>query len=99
MGYRLPAQAGLMVGHKTMWYTYILKSLKKKWYYVGSTNRLETRFKEHNSGQVQSTKAFVPFVRIFRKEFATEVEARQYERLLKDKRIEKEKIIKNWDIV
>ena len=80
-----------------MWYVYMLKSSIKKWYYVGSTNRLETRFMEHNSGKVLSTKSYKPLELIFKKEFELESEARAYERLLKDKRIEKEKIIRNFE--
>lgn len=78
-----------------MWYTYIIKSRIKKWYYVGSTNRLQGRLKEHNNGKVKSTKSYLPFDIVFTKEFELEKEARNYERLLKDKRIEKEKIIKS----
>ena len=80
-----------------MWYVYILKSSIKKWYYVGSTNRLTQRLKEHNAGKVLSTKAYRPFQLIFKKEFTLETEARSYERLLKDKRIEKERIIKLFE--
>jgi putative endonuclease len=76
-----------------MWYVYILKSSIKKWYYVGSTNRLNQRLKEHNLGKVLSTKAYKPFCIIFKKEFSLESNARSYERFLKDKRVEKEKII------
>ncbi len=77
-----------------MWYVYIIKSSNKKWYYVGSTNRLEARVKEHNAYSVRSTKNYAPFQLVFQKKFNVESEARAYERLLKDKRIEKEKIIK-----
>ena len=80
-----------------MWYTYIIKSQNKKWYYVGSTNGLERRLKEHNFGKVKSTKNYLPFKIIFTKEFILEEEARNYERLLKDKRIEKERIIKEFE--
>ena len=80
-----------------MWYTYIIKSQNKRWYYVGSTNRLERRLKEHNYGKVKSTKNYLPFKIIFMREFILEKEARAYEKLLKDKRIEKEKIIKDFE--
>ena len=86
------AQAGLTVGH--MWFVYIIKSEKGKWYYVGSTNRLEKRLVEHNNFKVRSTKAYAPFKLVFKKEFETEKDAREYERKLKDCRIEKEKIIR-----
>ena len=87
-----------------MWCVYILKSQNKRWYYVGSTNRLETRIKEHNNGCVKSTKSYKPLKLVFNKDFNSEKEARCYERKVKDCRIEKEKIIKqiedkNWGVV
>lgn len=78
-----------------MWQVYILKSTSNKWYYVGSTNRLSERIKEHNSGKVRSTKHFKPLKVVYTKGFATESEARSYERRLKKNRIEKENIIRN----
>jgi putative endonuclease len=84
-----------MVGQ--MWYVYILKSSIKRWYYVGSTNRFDQRIKEHNLGKVLSTKAYKPLQLIFKREFGLEKEARNYERLLKDKRIEKERIIRLFE--
>ena len=44
-----------------MWYVYFLKSKVKDFVYVGSTNDLERRLEEHNSGKCQSTKAYCPF--------------------------------------
>ena len=76
-----------------MWYVYIIKSSYKNWYYVGSTNSIQRRIEEHNHGKVTSTKAHVPLQLVWSKEFLSEKEARSYEKLLKDKRIEKEKII------
>ncbi len=78
-----------------MWNVYIIKSRNRKWYYVGSTNRLLERLSEHNRGLVLSTKHYLPFDIVYTKEFNLENEARSYERMLKDKRIEKEKIIKD----
>lgn len=77
-----------------MWYVYILKSEYKQWYYVGSTNNLERRLKEHNSKKVFSTKLYTPLELVWNKKFQNEIEARKYERMLKDKRIEKERIIR-----
>ena len=77
-----------------MWYVYLVKSIKRKWYYAGSTNRLKARLEEHNKGRVRSTKNFLPLHLVFTKEFNTEVEAGNYERKLKSCRIEKEKIIR-----
>ena len=81
-----------------MWNVYIIKSKDKRWYYVGSTNRLLERIREHNNGKVKSTKYYLPFDVVFTKEFDLEKEARGYERMLKDKRIEKEKIIRAIEI-
>ncbi len=44
-----------------MWYVYVLKSLEKDFTYIGSTNDLKRRFKEHNEGLSQSTKHYLPF--------------------------------------
>lgn len=77
-----------------MWFVYFIKSLSRKWYYVGSTNNFIRRVSEHNAGKVLSTKSKRPFVLVYTKEFKTEQESRAYERLLKSKRIEKERIIK-----
>jgi putative endonuclease len=78
-----------------MWFVYMICSLKKPWYYVGSTNSLERRLLEHNSGKAKSTKSLAPYKLVYTKKFETERDAREYERLLKDKRIEKERIIKS----
>jgi len=75
-----------------MWFVYVLKSITHSWYYVGSTNRLDERIREHNNGKVKSTKAYKPLIAIFTKVFNSGKEARAYERKLKDCRIEKEKI-------
>ena len=62
--------------------------------YVGSTNRLEKRLKEHNAKQVVSTKHYAPLKLAFIKEFNSEKDARAYEKKIKERRIEKERIIR-----
>ena len=89
-----PACAGRSNGRKMSWYVYILRSSKKRWYYVGSTNNIERRVREHNVGKVKSTKLFTPLSLVFTKIFNTELDARLYEKKLKLKRIEKEAIIR-----
>ncbi len=89
-------QAGLMVEAPTsMWYVYMLKSNTRNWYYVGSTNDVERREKEHKHGLVKSTRNHRPLVKCFVRMFETEKEARLYEQKLKKCRREKEGIIKN----
>jgi putative endonuclease len=41
---------------------YILESTKNNRYYIGSTNNIERRLKEHNSGEVYSTKKIRPLI-------------------------------------
>lgn len=77
-----------------LWYVYIIKSLKNRWYYVGSTNRLEKRLKEHNAKKVLSTKHYAPLKLVFTREFNSEKDARTYENKMKKRRIEKEGIIR-----
>ena len=43
-----------------MWYVYILRSMKDKDLYTGSTDDLKRRFTQHNSGEVDSTKSRRP---------------------------------------
>lgn len=44
-----------------MWYVYVIKSKVSSFRYTGSTNDLERRLIEHNNGETQSTKAYLPF--------------------------------------
>jgi len=78
-----------------MWKVYLLKSAKAKWFYIGSTNRLNERIAEHNSGKVRSTKAHTPLRLVHTIDFSSEKDARAYEQWLKSKRIEKEALIRH----
>lgn len=66
-----------------MFYVYILGSLKDKELYIGSTNDLRKRFREHNSGKVLSTKSRRPFILLYYEAYKTEGEARDRESSLK----------------
>ncbi len=44
-----------------MWYVYILKSKNEDWQYIGYSGNLKERLKDHNQGNVQSTKHYAPF--------------------------------------
>jgi predicted GIY-YIG superfamily endonuclease len=46
-------------------WVYILKSKKDNNLYIGSTNNLRKRFKEHNDGKVFSTKSRIPFELVY----------------------------------
>lgn len=66
-----------------MFYVYILKSIKDKELYIGSTNDLKKRFSEHNKGKVESTKLRIPFELIYYEAYKSEKDARMRESRLK----------------
>ena len=66
-----------------MFYIYILKSKKDNNCYIGSTNDLERRIAEHNSGLVFSTKSRLPFELVYYEAYRLESDARSREKSLK----------------
>ncbi|MDO8486531.1 MAG: GIY-YIG nuclease family protein [Candidatus Staskawiczbacteria bacterium] len=66
-----------------MWYVYLLKSKKYKWFYVGITNDLQNRFKMHNLGKVESTEKLKPFVLIYYEALINKYDAAKREKFLK----------------
>jgi putative endonuclease len=66
-----------------MYLVYAIKSLKKKYIYVGMTNNLERRLLQHNLGKGKATKPYAPFKLIYTEKFKTRVEARIKEKYLK----------------
>ena len=66
-----------------MFYVYVLKSKKDNNLYIGSTNDLKRRFKEHNSGKVRSTKSRTPFNLVYYESYASESDSRKREHNLK----------------
>lgn len=68
---------------KPMWCVYILRSIKDKRTYCGSTNDIDRRLNEHNSGKVKSTKYRKPFKLIYLEGCRNEIEARTREKYLK----------------
>lgn len=66
-----------------MFYMYVLKSGKDGNMYIGSTNNLRRRFKEHNAGEVLSTRARLPLSLIYYEAYSLEEEARNREKQLK----------------
>jgi putative endonuclease len=65
------------------WFVDDLKSLTKEFTYIGSTNNLQRRLSQHNSGYVQSTKHFRPFEMIAYIAVRTEKKAREVEKYSK----------------
>jgi len=67
-----------------MWYVYVLQSLKNQnWFYKGSTPDLKRRFIQHSSGEVQSTKAYLPVRLVYYEAYLTEKSARLRESSIK----------------
>ncbi|MBQ7185412.1 MAG: GIY-YIG nuclease family protein [Alphaproteobacteria bacterium] len=67
-----------------MYYTYILQSIEyPEHFYVGYTDDLERRFKQHNSGSSVHTNKFRPWKLRGYIAFDTEDKAKDFEQFLK----------------
>ena len=79
------------------YYLYILfnKNIPKT--YTGYTNNLDRRLREHERGEVKSTKKFKPFELVHLEEFETRKEAKERELYFKSYagRIKLKKILNN----
>jgi len=82
-----------------MFYTYLIKSKNKKWFYIGSTKDLKQRFKDHNNRRVKSTKAYIPFTLIYYESYSTYKLARKREIELKKKGQQKEILFKRLGLI
>jgi putative endonuclease len=65
-------------------FVYVLYSDRTGRRYIGHTNNMDRRFKEHNAGRVKSTRAGVPWRMVASKEYLSRSEARWAERSLKN---------------
>ena len=66
-----------------MYTVYAIKSLTRKYIYVGMTSDLEVRLQRHNSGYEQTTKPYRPFQLIYSETVETREEARAREKHFK----------------
>jgi putative endonuclease len=66
-----------------VWFVYVLWSEKLRKRYVGSTEDVAERLRDHNSGRTPFTRRGVPWTLIHSEAFETLVEARRRERFLK----------------
>jgi len=66
-----------------MYVVYAIKSKRDGRIYVGFSANLERRIKEHNAGQVFSTKAYRPWKLIYKEEVKDRKEARTREKYFK----------------
>lgn len=67
----------------TMYFVYVLKSLRDKQYYYGQTQDIERRLDNHNKGLVKSTKSRRPFILVYFEIVVTRKEALKKERFFK----------------
>ena len=66
-----------------MFFVYAIKSLVANYIYVGLTDSIERRIKQHNERRVRATKPYRPFKLIHVEEFSTRADARKREVFLK----------------
>jgi putative endonuclease len=66
-----------------MFEVYIIKSLNKNYIYVGLTNNLSRRIKEHNQGKEKTTRSYAPFKLIHAEKLPSRPAARNREKYLK----------------
>jgi len=66
-----------------MFYTYVLRSLKKNILYKGSTENLNQRLEQHNNGLVTFTSKFKPWKLVYHETFTTRAEAMAREKFFK----------------
>jgi putative endonuclease len=65
------------------YYTYILRSVTTRRFYVGHTENLVKRLAEHNNNRTVSIKNRGPWELVFSEEFAARAEAMRREREIK----------------
>ena len=84
-----------------MYYIYVLKSEKYKKSYVGFSNNVNQRLKEHNAGKSIYTRRYKPWIVIYKEEFKTEKEAIEREKFFKTRsgRRKLKEIFNNYPII
>ncbi len=66
-----------------MFYTYILNNPLTDRYYIGSTNNIDRRIKQHSKGYTRTSNILKTFKLVYTEEFETVKEARDREKQLK----------------
>ncbi|MBI2095006.1 MAG: GIY-YIG nuclease family protein [Candidatus Omnitrophica bacterium] len=76
------------------YYVYVLKSMKNNRFYTGSTQNLEKRLMEHQTGQSKATRYVRPFKLLFFETYPTRSEAVRREKALKTGKGREEVLLK-----
>ncbi|MBU4332748.1 GIY-YIG nuclease family protein [Patescibacteria group bacterium] len=66
-----------------MFYVYVLKSIKVGKFYIGFTENLKRRILEHKTGQVKSTRNWLPLELVYYEAYKSKKDALIRERRLK----------------
>lgn len=66
-----------------MWKVYAIRSLAKNYIYVGLTDNIVRRLKQHNNGYNKTTKSYRPFEIILVENYPNRNKARNREKYLK----------------
>jgi putative endonuclease len=64
-----------------LFFVYAIKSCVRDYIYVGITNNINRRLAEHNNGENRLTKAYKPFVLIYKEPANSRIEARARENI------------------
>ena len=75
------------------YYVYFIRSRKDNSYYIGYTNNLEQRIKDHNSGKTKSLKHKIPLDLVYSEAYTNSKIARIREIFLKKNSAAKREII------
>jgi len=67
----------IKISKKVMYFIYVLESIERNYTYIGLTNDLERRIKQHFKGYNKTTKPYLPFRLIFFENFDTRQFARE----------------------
>ena len=82
-----------------MYFVYVLRSRLNGRFYTGMTQDVENRVREHNSGRVRSTKAYIPYDLVYQETLDSRRSAREREKYLKSaagKRFLTKFALPNW---
>jgi putative endonuclease len=71
-------------GHPNMFYVYVLQSMNHDRLYVGMSEDIEQRLKEHNAGKTKSIKAYIPYTLIHSECYQNKTDALKRERQIKN---------------
>jgi len=66
-----------------MFFVYAIRSIARNYIYVGLTENIERRLKQHNGGYERTTKPYAPFRLILSESFPSRPLARKREKELK----------------